>query len=372
MKTKSYSVSNIDIIPIDRLGNIEVDSELVGSQNNTTNNGETTYQKIDVILPTESYDDLSAYLKRELTITFSNTNNDSFTLSRNKMSISGSKYIGIQQDQFSITLQNIDYAQFATAINRGYKFIRVQVGDQKVFDGTIKSINTGRENIVERTIEIHCLMKVTDLLSDLVSPITVNSSINVYAILNEAIGKNITVNNIQGNDQITISQIPEALKDIRFDKEYTFTGYRKTVIDDIIKVTNDLLNRTNNLQVPWVDYQYDQEGTISLFTPYTITEVLNVQPWTGLIDTPTVSEDSISFTSIYKFKLVPGRVVKINNALFRTLGNQSAFIYAWDPDGLYVITEARYELMNYNNMFKVSCKARPLSKYNNFTASLGG
>jgi hypothetical protein len=366
MKTKPYTVSPMDISstkPSSNSFNSDSATSTSSTNDGTVSTNTSGYEQIDVVYTENQYSSQSSYLTRELQIIFSNTNGDSFTLSKNKMSVTGSKYIGIQQDQFTIILQNINFFEFAKAVNRGYKLITVTIDSQKLFVGTIKSINTGRENIVERTIELNCLMKVTDLLSDLVTPITVNSSINLYAVLNQV------MNTETG---ISISQIPVEFKDIRFDKEQTFSGYRKTVIDDIIKVTNDLLNRTNNLQVPWIDYEYDQEGTLNLFTPYTIKEVLNVQPWTGLIDAPTISEDSISFTSIYKFKLVPGRVVKLKNALFRTLGNQSAFIYGWDPDGLYVITEVRYEASNYPNVYKASCKARPLSKYNNFTASLGG
>lgn len=323
--------------------------------------GEANFDQI-IINPTFTSNDSdtkSAYLTRGLSVVLYNpVTRNSYTFEGNKMSISGSKFIGIQQDEFKITFQNISFYDFGRIVNSGYKAIEVVLNGFKVFSGMIKTINTGRDSIVERTIEVSCLRKVTDLLSDMVSPITVNSSMNVWATLED--GANLTF------------ERPLAFKDLQFDNTYTFSGYKKTVIDDIIKVVNDQLNRTSNSNLNWLEYTYEQDGTVNLFSPYTIDEILNMQPYTGLIDTPTVSEDSISFSSIFKEKLVPGRVVYLDNSLFKTLGNTSAFIYAWDPDGRYVITEVRYSLSNYPNSYTVSCKARPLSKYNNFTASLGG
>lgn len=320
------------------------------------------------------YTNKSEYLRRPLKVQLSNEAGNTYTFQGNKMSISGSKYIGIQQDQFTITLQNISFSRFAKAINNGYLFTRVYVGEQLVFFGKIKALNTARETIVEKTIELNCLTYVTDLLSDLVSPITVNSGANIWAILQEVMGvdqANIGEPNITRTN-LAKGQLPEEFKDITFEESRTFSGYKKTVIDDIIKVANDKISRTTNTNLPWIDYTYEQDGILNLFSPYKPLSVLEMKPGNGLLDTPTVSEDSVSFNAIYKEKLVPGRVVKLNNALFRTLGNETAFIFGFDPQGFYVITEVRYSFRNYANEYTVSCKARPLSKYNNFTASLGG
>lgn len=316
---------------------------------------------IEPIFVENKYSRHSQYLLRTLNVFLFNAAGQGLEFKRCKMSISGSKFIGIQQDMFTIKMQNINLNAFAQAINMGHKFIKVVLEDVTVFAGTIKVVNTGRENIVERSIELKCLMKVTELLSDMVSPITVNSSANIWAILGEVTGEDPYVGNL-----------PEELKDLTFDEEYTFQGYKKTVIDDIIRIANDKLSRSNNKNMPWLEYTFDQDGIVNLFGPYTITEVLNMQPYTGLLDTPKISEDSVEFNSIFKKKLIPGRVVKLDNALFKTLGNQSAFVYGWDPNGLYVITEVRIQLSNYPNSYKCSCKARPLSKYNNFVSSLGG
>jgi len=332
--------------------------------NGTIKNQTTpTYQgiTIDPVFAVNSYPEMSTYLNRKVSVTISNLAGESYILKQNKMSITGAKYIGIQQDLFTIKLNNINFAAFAITVNRGYKYITVHLEDKIVFRGTIKAINTGRESIVEKSLELKCLMKVTDLLSDMVDPITVNSSANIWAILAEASGQ-----------ELLISEMPDDLKNLTFEDDYTFTGYKKDVVDDIIAIANNQLNRANNSHLPWVDYTYDQVGIVNLFGPYTIKEVLNMQPFTGLIDTPQISEDSISFNSIYKYKLVPGRVVFLDNALFKTLGNDSAFVYGWDPNGFYVITEVRYSLSNYPNVYTCSVKGRPLSKYNNFVSSLGG
>lgn len=316
-----------------------------------------------------SFSERSAYLHRQLRMIIRNPNTKrEYEFKNNKMSISGAKYIGIQQDEFRITLQNISFSAFGRLINSGFKEIEVFIDEDRVFIGMIKTVNTGRDSIVEKTIEINCLRKVTDLLSDMVSPITVNSSTNIYATLDELFWKKDADGKIIQN----VITFPEAFRTLEFDSTYTFAGTKKTVVDDIIKITNNQLNRATNSKLNWIEYEYNEENVLKIFSPYKIDEILNMQPYTGLIDTPTVSEDSISFSSIYKKKLVPGKIVYMNNALFKTIGNQSAFVYAWDPNGQYVITEVRYDLSNYPNVYRCSCKARPFSKYNNYTASLEG
>lgn len=313
----------------------------------------TSTTEFPTIFNSDSYDVKSAYLKRNIRVAVSNEQGDTFILENCKIEMKGQKYIGIQQDMFTITLKNINLQSFATAVNNGYIYVRFIVDDHTVFAGSIKSIPTSRENIVERSMTLNCLMKVTDLLADMVSPITVNSSMNIWHILNLI-------------DNELIVEVPDEIKNLKFDKSYSFTGPKKKVIDDIIKILNNQLNRINMKDLPWLDYEVRQDGTISLFGPTSHIEILNIQPHTGLTDTPRVDNLGIAFNSVYKQKLVPGRVVKIDNAYLSTQGTNSAFVYAFDEQGLYVITEAAYSFSNYPWAFKVSCKAMPLSKYQNF------
>lgn len=338
------TTSNIITKPTVGISDNMSGSQTVSSFLNITN---------EPIFVNNSYTARSNKLLRNLYIVISNEAGDSFTFKNCKIEVRGQKYIGIQQDMFSITLKNINLQAFASAINRGYIFIRVVVDERVVFAGSIKNINTARENVVERTMTLNCLLRVTDLLSDIVSPITVNSSMNVWHVLNII-------------DPFLTVEIPEAIRDLKFDDDYTFTGQKKTVIDDIIKILNNQLNRTNIKDLPWLDYELRQDGTLSLFGPTDHVEILNVQPYTGLTDAPQVGDLEITFNSIYKYKFTPGRIVKLNNALFATSGTDSAFIYAFDENGLYVITDVSYSFSNYPWKFNVSCKARPLSKYQNF------
>lgn len=339
---KSKNPSNINI------GN-ENSSYLKNSAVANSNNA----FKYPTIFTDNSYANKSRYLKRNIRLVVSNVVGDSFVLENCKIEFSGQKYIGIQQDMFSITLKNINLQAFASAVNNGYIYVRFIVDDHTVFAGSIKSIPTSRENIVERSMTLNCLMKVTDLLSDMVSPITVNSSMNVWHILNLI-------------DNELIVEVPEEIKNIKFDKNYSFTGTKKTVVDDIIKILNNQLNRINMKDLPWLDYELRQDGVISLFSPTSHLEILNIQPHTGLTDTPQVADTEVTFNSVYKQKLTPGRVVKLNNAFFSTQGTDSAFVYAFDEQGLYVVTEVAYTFSNYPWAYKVSCKATPLSKYQNF------
>lgn len=327
------------------------------SQNGTMHTGPVVSTLLSVNIPpvltTGAFSERSKYLLRNLYIQISNVNGETFTFKNCKIDVSGQKYIGIQQDMFTVTLKNINLQAFAAAVNNGFIYIRVVVDNNVVFSGSIKSITTARENVVERTMTLNCLMKVTDLLSDMVSPITVNSSMNVWHVLNQI-------------DPYLTVEIPQEIRDLKFDDIYTLTGQKKNVVDDIVKILNNMLNRMNMKDLPWLDYELRQDGTLSLFGPTNIVEVLNVQPWTGLTDPPTVADVEVQFSSIYKYKLVPGRVVKLDNALFATSGTDSAFVYAFDENSMYVITDVAYSFSNYPWAFKVSCKARPLGKYQNW------
>ena len=317
---------------------------------------------VEQVFTNTSYKVKSDYLLREIKIILFNRLGDRLIFERNKMSVSIDKFIGLRQDMFNIKMYNINLSALAIAINSGYTIVEVYLNNKAVTAGTIKNINTGRENIVENVIEINCLTQVTDLLNQMVSPITVNSSINIWSELLKIVPD---MNAVTFPDSL-------ALRDIKFDDNTTLRGTKKSVIEDMIKILNDKLGRMNIKDLPWIEYNFSPDNTLNIFGPYNINEVLNIQPFTGLTDAPTIGEDGVQFNSIYKERLHPGTVVKLNNKYFSTMGGETAFIYAWDPQGLYVITEVRYTLSNYPSQYICSCKARPLSKYNNFTANLGG
>src|SRR5690606_18233265 len=66
------------------------------------------------------YSKRSSYLLRSLKVLLSNDKGDTFVLNRCKISVSGSKYIGIQQDMFTIKLYNLNLGALAAAINNKY------------------------------------------------------------------------------------------------------------------------------------------------------------------------------------------------------------------------------------------------------------
>lgn len=321
--------------------------------------GLTTNKDIAVFNPVyinESSQTNSQYLLRSIKVIISNPIGDSFILNRCKITVTGSKYIGVQQDTFNIKMYNLDLGALATSINNGYILVRVVIGNEVVFAGTIKNVNTGIEGIVNNGIELICLSKVTDLISDMVSPITVNSSMNIWSVL---ASMNINVN------------YPLELKDMKFDKEYTFSGATKHTIEDIMKIINKQINRTNIKDLKWMDYTLEQEGIINIFSNNTgKKEVLRVAPHTGMLDAPIAKGDQINVNSVYRHKIVPGRILFIENKYFSTLGNDSAFVWAWDRNGLYVTTEVRYNFSNYPNTFRCSIVARPLEKYGSYVAGL--
>lgn len=310
------------------------------------------------------YSARSSYLKRTIRTVLYNRAGDSKTFINNKMSISGNKYIGIQQDMFVIHLYNINLVDLAKAISDGYIIVQFFLENDVIFAGTIKNVNIGRENIIEEHIEIYCLTKVTDLLADMVRPITINSSMNYAAILRQ----------IERDSGLNFN-IPPQLNNLYPDEtdDIILQGTYKNMIEDIIQMINEKLSRIDIRDLPWIEYDFEPSGVVNLFSSYSIgnSDIVILDPATGLLDAPVIEDMGITFNSIFRRELIPGRVVQIRNEYISTIGVDTAFIYAFDPEGKYVITEVAISLANYPNKYTISAKARPLSKYNNFTASKG-
>lgn len=331
-----------------------------------------------------SYIEKSAYLKREINVLLFNAGNkNSVSFKKAKVSVGGNYFIGIQQDNFTIQLHNINYAFVAGLLAKGFRHIIVQIEHfdingklviERVFSGEIRVINMGRSSAVEREIEFVCLKRVSDLMANMVVPLTMHSSANGWAIWDafEELQNNIYLY-YNGQNIAFDSEIKNILQNIYIPNQaYSVQKSPINIVEDLVGFANNYL--PINSGVEWLDFKLDtngdEKGIINLFSSrHNGIEILSIGPNTGLLDAPTISDTGLSFNHVYNSKLVPGRIIKLDNSLVTTMGGNTAFIWGWDPNGQYVITEVRCSLTNYPNRFTISCKARPYSKYQNFAAS---
>lgn len=325
-----------------------------------------------------TYDERSAYLKRELVVVLFDKYYNNVAFRGSKITVGGSKFIGIQQDNFVIKLHNINYALLADALSRGYRYIRVQIEEKNkkaiiVFNGEIRMVNVGKSSAVEREVEFICLTRASDILANLVVPITMHSSMNGWAI-KEALAVLEDSIYIHYGEKINLrNNLDKDLDKILIKESYNAHKSPVEIIEDLVTLVNERKPIGPNAPA-WFDYKLtasenNSDGLFSIFSSNESIRALNIGPETGLLDAPTISDLEISFNHIYHDSLVPGRLVRLDNKWVSTMGNDSAFVWAWDPAHQYLITEARYSLENYPNRFTVSCRARSYSKYNRFTAT---
>lgn len=293
--------------------------------------------------------------KRDIKIFLSdgNPNSQAVSLTGAKLHVKGDKYIGIQQDVFTITTFNIHPADiFKWISSDGKTFVIVEVDGKFLFTGSLINVTSGSPDIRNYEIVMDCLSKTTVFLTNLVRPFRLPSSMNVYNIIRTML-----------NDGI---EIPEELKDIYLDDDTYISGNAKSDLDAIILAVNSKLEEQGN--TGWLEILYDDDRVQILSSKTKVKETYQVDGASGLLNIPSASENGLSFRHIFRKELVPGAVVKIDNALISTLGNNSAFIYVIDPGNNYVITHVNYELSNYEGataVMEVECY--PYSKFNNWS-----
>lgn len=327
------------------------------------------------------YDKHSAYLRRELNVALYNSSGSSISFKQAKVNVSGSKFIGIQQDNFTITLNNINYALLASALTKGYRYVRVFIEQpnqlpDRIFTGEIRMVNVGKSSAIEREVEFVCLTRASDLMANMVVPLTIHSSINAWSVW-DALQELKNVTWYQYGEVINIeSEVEALLKDIKVPSDYSYSAQKSpiNIIEDLISLANEHVDPSSPAR--WFDYKltstddFGSGGVINIFSQATGgLEVIEISPETGLLDAPTISDLEISFNHIYNPLIVPGRIIKLDNSWVSTMGADSAFIWAWDPNHMYVVTEVRYSFATYPNRFTASARVRSYSKYRNFTST---
>lgn len=323
-----------------------------------------------------TYDEQSRYLRRKVVVMLSNKRTETVAFEDVKVSISGSKYIGIQQDNFTVKLNNIDYAYMADLLTKGYLNIAVVIReegkhDTLAFRGEIRMVNVGKPSAIEREMEFVCLTRASDLLANMVVPLTMYSSFNGWTI-KEALSnlqKSIELN--YGETVNLVSKLDPEISKMRISEDYASRKSPVEIIEDLVSIAN----RNTSIDpksANWFDFKIEDDqngpgGLFSIFSDKNTPQVLHISPETGMLDAPSISDLEISFSHVYHPDLVPGRVVRLDNKWVSTMGASSAFVWAWDPEHLYLITEARYSFDTYPSKFTVSCKARSYTKYSRFT-----
>jgi len=322
----------------------------------------TRYVDDYVLTSIINYDLASKYLLREWKIVLKNsTGKYSFEFGNKfKMTFSGTKYVGIQQDSMKITISNVNLLDFANAINNGCIYLDVIYNGIIMFTGMIKAINNKKSNVVERTIEITALVKTIEMLNSLVSPISLNSTMNYYDIINRLT-----------SGRIATDLTTKVLLERQYSgNEFLIEGSRSDAINEIMKILNDAYQKNN--PGTYVAYSYDETGLLNIFSNESSSKLpyLYIKPETGMIDFPSITTDGVEFTHVFNTQyIVPGRRIKLDNNLFSVEGSgDTAFLWTFDPNGFYIITKVTYNFSTLPNNYTCNVSCFPESKYRDYIA----
>lgn len=278
-----------------------------------------------------------------------------------KVSVTGDKYIGIQQDRYEIVVENLPAPLIANLIKlKKYNMI-VMVDDIydktdsliPVFSGQIINVVGGWKDFKTYETKFTCLRKASIFLNSLVNPYSPNSSMNYYQLLSQLLPAESQQN------------IPIELQDITFNRDdFYINGDRKTILNDIIDMLNERVK-----DYAWYDITYKPDGTIDIFNSKSQNvKVYKAKGETGMIGVPQIGDNGVTFEHVYQKWIVPGMVVKIDNKYLDTTSATTAYLYTIDPNGEYVITHVKYDFSTLNGQtFKCTCEAFPRSKYNSWS-----
>lgn len=275
---------------------------------------------------------------------------DAVNLESAKLAIKGDKYIGMQQDSFTIVTYNIPPYLLADWVQKQEKNkVVVAVNRVPVFSGVITNLTSGSPDIVNYEVIMTCLTKTTTFLTSLVRPYSLPSSMNAYNMLKWMVGDGI--------------EVPKELENVYIDNDLHVSGNAKSDIEHLVESINSKLPGTN-----WIDIKY-HDDRIQLFSSGTkVEQIYKIDHESGLINVPTLSENGLSFNHIFRGELIPGTVIRIDNATLSTLGTNTAFLYTMDPNHNYVITHVSYNFQNYQGKeLLLEIEAYPYSKFKNWS-----
>ena len=193
-----------------------------------------------------------------------------------KVSVSGSKYIGIQQDKYEITIHNLPALTIANMIDSetskkrniiiGVEDIFRNVGFMiPVFTGQIVNVTGAWVNFHTYESKFTCLRKASIFLNSMVAPFTTNSSMNYHQIISQLIPAEHH------------NLIPRELNNIKLiEVTILYPETEKTVLNDIIDMLNERVKDHS-----WYDVTYNQTELL-IFSMFFV-EILQYVRWKGIV-----------------------------------------------------------------------------------------
>ena len=288
-------------------------------------------------------------LQRELDVVLTDLQGNGISLKSAKLVVEGNKYIGVQQDTFSIVTYNVKNYMIARWVEEGKSNVLIRIDGKPVFAGVITNITTGAPDIVSQEIVITCLSRTTVFLTNLVKPFSLPSSMNAYNIMKVMLGDGV--------------EIPPELKDVYVDSDVHTEGNFRNDLDSIVRAVNAKVGENQ-----WFEIKYDHDRIDLLSSSRQLTYAYLIDGKSGLVEVPKISESGLSFKHAYRTELTPGVAIHIDNALLSTLGANSAFLFTMDPNGTYMVTHVKYKFQNYDGASLVcEVECYPYSKFKNWS-----
>lgn len=294
------------------------------------------------------------------------------------MNISGSKYLSTMQDNFVITIYNLDPMTIYELVNKGYLNVKIEVGYRSIvndngepilttiFKGGVAYISSDTSDIKTQTTYIVCTNQMIAKYSQTRLNLSFRSGMNIYTMM-KFIARRAGLGSIYVSEELKGQNLYEDMM-----TENALPQLIDRVIDDSL---NDEFG-TANVYAAMGDSSWDTgEDGCSALSVLDISRVplrtLNISADSGLlINGPcNVTSDGVKFDALCTFLLMPGDQLHIGGSLLNFyFRNQNEMLQSnsitsqIDKKGDYIVFQIDYSLSNADGQCKqsVHCKSKSL------------
>ena len=274
--------------------------------------------------------------------------------------VTGTKYLSLLQDAFTVEITNLTYREILLMINRQYYDIEIRAGYRNsglhtIFKGQVLYISRKLNSDRSTTAIILCASKLVAAFGQSRMNLSLKSGINMYAALKY-------ICNLAGvrNSFISEEFKNKIISDAIADNENVGSFINGFINKNGFVANAD--NSLNNVISVWDPYRYDTRQI-----------VLNSKSITLTGGYPRLTSDGLSLTVLPTFNFMPGDTLLIDNSIINIPVESKNEVYKnygyyldTDTDqqgrGKYMIYTLTYNLQNRGEDFSIEilCKSRKL------------
>lgn len=273
--------------------------------------------------------------------------------------VTGTKYLSIVKDSFTVTLYNLTYSQIIQLITGQYYKIKIQAGYrgmslQTVFEGAVIYISKQYINVKDSSVIIVCGSELVASYGQSKMNLTLNSGINMYAAITYFC-KLAGISNVSISSELKSMYLTSAISNNGSSANwlstlldsYSLSGSTDSSTGSSLTITNLFSN-----------YASGNTRTITLTNDFIVAS-------NGY---PTISSDGLTITIKPTFALTILDTIVIDNSIldlsvssYKTSEfNKSYYI---DQNGEYIVYQLSYSLSNRDNDFTIEVTGKSKSLY---------